>query len=211
MVKEGFKSRSKDVAWLALAASVWAGTAVVKIGKAYPFDAGPAMQTAAGAKASAPATKAAPKEAAKPARAKKTASKQTVKKPSTAAVPVPKAPEIEGRRDPFKLPGPPVQGGLAQGPGEVPLGPLPPGSRGLVISQLRVEGVVRLDTTNSMIAVVDNNSNRAYFLRENDAVYNGVVAKITPDSVVFKENALDQSGKMFTREVVKRIGQGPGA
>ena len=62
-----------------------------------------------------------------------------------------------------------------------------------------------------MIAVVDNSSNRAYFLRENDAVYNGVVSKITPDSVVFRENGLDASGKMVVREVVKRLGQGPGA
>ncbi len=62
-----------------------------------------------------------------------------------------------------------------------------------------------------MIAVVDNVSNRAYFLRENDAVYNGIVTKITPDAVIFRENALDQSGKVVTREVVKRLGQGPGA
>jgi len=91
------------------------------------------------------------------------------------------------------------------------LGPLPPGPRGLVISQLRVEGIVRLDTNNTMIAVVDNDRNRAYFLRENDAVYNGIVSKITPDSVIFRENALDQSGKVTVREVVKRLGQGPGA
>jgi hypothetical protein len=62
-----------------------------------------------------------------------------------------------------------------------------------------------------MIAVVDNNANRAYFLRESDAVYNGVVSKITPDSVIFRENALDQNGAMVVREVVKRLGQGPGA
>jgi hypothetical protein len=80
----------------------------------------------------------------------------------------------------------------------------------LVISQLKLEGIVRLDTTNTMIAVVDTAANRAYFLRENDAVYNGVVSKITPDSVYFRENALDASGNVVTREVVKRLSPGPG-
>ena len=62
-----------------------------------------------------------------------------------------------------------------------------------------------------MIAVVDTNANRAYFLRENDAVYNGVVSKITPDSVTFRENTLDSAGKVATRDVVLRLTQGPGA
>jgi hypothetical protein len=157
------------------------------------MEADPTFQAGAGAKASAPA--------AKPAGKGQTA----VSKPPAAQMP--KTPPLEGHRDPFKLPGPPASGGEAGGP----LGPLPPGMRGLVINRLRLEGIVRLDTTNTMIAVVDTNANRAYFLRENDAVYNGVVAKITPDSVIFRENALDQNGKVYVREVVLRLGQGPGA
>ncbi len=90
------------------------------------------------------------------------------------------------------------------------LGPLPPGTRGLVIGQLRLEGIVRLDTTNTMIAVVDNNTNRAYFLRENDAVYDGVVSKITPDSVTFKQNYSEPGGPSGVRDVVKRMSPGPG-
>ena len=39
-----------------------------------------------------------------------------------------------------------------------------------------------------MLAVVINPANRAYFLRESDVVYNGVVSKITFDSVQFREN-----------------------
>lgn len=118
-----------------------------------------------------------------------------------------RVPEIVGRRDPFKLPPPPVPGRAGE---EEVLGPLPTGKRGLLISQVRLEGIVRLDTTNTLIAVVDNNSNRAYFLRENDAVYNGVVSKITPDSVYFRENVLDPSGHMLVREVVRRLSQGSG-
>jgi hypothetical protein len=116
---------------------------------------------------------------------------------------------LEGRRDPFKLPPPPVTGGSG-GAIDMAAGPLPPGTRGLVISQLRLGGIVRQDTTHVMLAVVINPANRAYFLRESDVVYNGVVSKITPDSVQFRENYLDPNGRVQTREVVKRLGQAPG-
>jgi len=41
-------------------------------------------------------------------------------------------------------------------------------------------------------------------------VYNGVVSKITPDSVYFTENVLDSEGRVTTREVVKRLNPAPG-
>ena len=177
----------------------WAGS-----GKAGTATTDLALQ-AGGTQAIAPASKPAAKKAAKPSGAKKSVSKKAATTPG--GVVAPKTPPIQGRRDPFKLPGPPV----AAAEGELALGPLPPGTRGLVIGRLRLEGIVRLDTTSTMIAVVDTNANRAYFLRENDSVYNGIVSKITPDSVTFRENALDQSGKVFTRDVILRLGQGPGA
>ena len=80
----------------------------------------------------------------------------------------------------------------------------------MLISQLKLEGVVREQTDNKMIAVVTNETKRAYFLHENDSVYNGVVSKITPDAVYFKENVLDANGRVTTREVVKRLGSAPG-
>ena len=115
-----------------------------------------------------------------------------------------------GKRDPFKVPEVGSKGGTGAGP-EVPSsGPLPQGERGLVISQLRLEGVVREQTDNKMIAVVINETKRAYFLHENQSVYNGVVSKITPDAVYFTENVLDANGRVTTREVVKRLGSAPG-
>ena len=114
-----------------------------------------------------------------------------------------------GKRDPFLIPPPPQKGDLAgMGPDET--GPLPPGKKGLVVGQLMLHGIVRQETNNTMIAVVANSSNRAYFLRENDEVYNGVVNKITPDSVYFTENFRDLNGQMNSRQVVKRLGSGPG-
>ena len=80
--------------------------------------------------------------------------------------------------------------------------PLPPGKRGLVITQLSVDGIVILAA--EKIAVVNmRGRNRAYFLRERDEVFNGYVARISEDAVVFKERATDAFGQTFEREVVK--------
>ena len=77
------------------------------------------------------------------------------------------------------------------------------GKKCLEIGAINLRGVVKSD--NGFIAVVTNNLNKAYFLRENDPVFNGYVVKITGDSVVFQETIQDKLGKPFTREVVKRI------
>jgi hypothetical protein len=77
------------------------------------------------------------------------------------------------------------------------------GKKCLEINGINLRGVVKSD--NGFIAVVTNNLNKAYFLRENDPVFNGYVVKITGDSIVFQETVQDKLGKTFTREVVKRI------
>ena len=77
------------------------------------------------------------------------------------------------------------------------------GKRCLAIDQIALKGVVRSD--NGMIAVVVNALDKAYFLRENDPVFNGYVVRITGDSIIFKETVQDRLGKQFTREVTKKI------
>ena len=99
----------------------------------------------------------------------------------------------EGRRDPFISP----VVSRATGPA------CSTGKRCLAIDQIAVRGVVKSD--NGMIAVVVNSLNKAYFLKENDPVYNGYVLRITGDSVVFKETFQDRLGKELTREVVKKL------
>ncbi len=188
--------RNPDLLKLCLAIPLAIAFAASGAGLLEGVEPDPAIQTAGAAK---PAAKKSPAKPAKSAEAEKKA----------ALTQGPKPPPVVGRRDPFKLPGPPVVS--TGGAGGDNIGPLPPGTRGLVIGRLRLEGIVRLETSNTLIAVVDTTANRAYFLRENDAVYNGVVAKITPDSVTFRENALDSAGKVFTRDVVLRLTQGPGA
>lgn len=77
------------------------------------------------------------------------------------------------------------------------------GKRCLVIDQVLLKGVVK--TPNGMIAMVENPAKKAYFLRENDPVFNGYVLKITGDSVIFKETSVDNQGRTQTRDVVKRV------
>ncbi len=78
------------------------------------------------------------------------------------------------------------------------------GKRCLNIEQIELKGVIASQA--GMIALVVNSANRAYFLRENDAVFNGVVEQITRDSVTFRQNVLDSLGRLKgTREVVRKI------
>ena len=81
---------------------------------------------------------------------------------------------------------------------------LPPGKKGLLIGQIQVQGIVR-GIDGEWIAVVDNKTKRSYFLHEKDEVYNGVVSKISADSIVFQENVTDAMGRSRVREVVKQL------
>jgi hypothetical protein len=99
---------------------------------------------------------------------------------------------MNGKRDPFFSPVVQQQGSGCS-----------TGKKCLEIGAINLRGVVKSDT--GFIAVVTNNLNKAYFLRENDPVFNGYVVKITGDSVTFQETVQDKLGKPFTREIVKKI------
>ena len=172
--------------------------------------AGKVSSTSQAQAATAPAT--APKPAAKAVAAKATAKKTTKvavdqpKEPKPAVAvedkknPVdPKKDEHKismagGRRDPFVSP---VVNHSMGGSG------CSTGKRCLAVDQIALTGIVKSDA--GMIAVVVNAMNKAYFLRENDPVFNGYVVKITGDSIIFKETMQDKLGKSFTREVTKKI------
>jgi len=77
------------------------------------------------------------------------------------------------------------------------------GKRCLVVDQIVLKGIVK--SGSGFIAVVENPAKRAYFMRENDPVFNGKVIKITGDTVVFQEQVLDKLGKQSMREVVKKV------
>ena len=153
-------------------------------------------------KSGAPATKISAKAApkAKPAAAhQKSQPKQQIavenrKKPAEAKADASTHVNMTSRRDPFVSP---VVNRSMIGSG------CSTGKRCLAIDQINLRGVVKADS--GMIAVVVNSLNKAYFLRENDPVFNGFVVKITGDSIIFKETVQDRLGKPLTREVTKKI------
>ena len=100
---------------------------------------------------------------------------------------------MSGKRDPFISPVVSHAGGSGCSTGK----------KCLEIGAIDLRGVVHSD--GGFIAVVTNSLNKAYFLRENDPVFDGYVVKITGDSIVFKETMQDRLGKSFTREVTKKI------
>jgi Tfp pilus assembly protein PilP len=170
-------------------------SAEVKIAVAKPADVKPAVVVAKADPMQAPA-----KQPATNAKEAKTANVTAeIAEKSAAIASASKEPKPEdkkwamtGRRDPFFSPVV-QQGGSGCSTGK----------KCLEINAINLRGVVKSD--NGFIAVVTNNMNKAYFLRENDPVFNGYVVKITGDSVVFQETVQDKLGKSFTREVVKRI------
>jgi Tfp pilus assembly protein PilP len=148
-----------------------------------------AKTTAVAVKAAIPAVepaKAAETAQAKPEEAKPEDVKKDDKKPED------KKWAMNGKRDPFFSPVVQQNGSGCS-----------TGKKCLEIGNINLRGVVKSDS--GFIAVVTNNLNKAYFLRENDPVFNGYVVKITGDSIVFQETVEDKLGKPFTREVVKRI------
>ena len=179
----------------------------------------PQAPTAAPAQASKQPTVAAPGATA-PKTASQTATAKVKAKPQTTTVavnqpkPVKPAVAVEdkknpidpkkdahptismagGRRDPFLSP---VVNHSVGGSG------CSTGKRCLAVDQIALTGIVKSD--GGMIAVVINAMNKAYFLHENDPVFNGYVVRITGDSIVFKETMQDKLGKSFTREVIKKI------
>jgi hypothetical protein len=180
---------------------------LVPASQAQPQNAKP--QAASATPAAAPQAKSEAKSEAKTSAKAKTTS-VTVPKPEQpkAAVAVedkknpvdPKKDEhktismANGRRDPFLSP---VVNHSMGGSG------CSTGKRCLAVDQIALTGVVKSEA--GMIAVVINAMNKAYFLRENDPVFNGYVVKITGDSIIFKETMQDKLGKSFTREVTKKI------
>jgi hypothetical protein len=161
----------------------------------------PSKQAASVSPTTSPKTKAKPKTKTtsvavnKPAPSKPAVAVEDKKNPVDSKKEAHKTVSMAGgRRDPFVSPV--VNRGMG-GSG------CSTGKRCLAVDQIALTGIVKSEA--GMIAVVINAMNKAYFLRENDPVFNGYVVKITGDSIIFKETMQDKLGKSFTREVTKKI------
>ena len=167
----------------------------------------PAAATVAQPATKAPVSVAKAPVATKPAvkkvqkSAPKTTPKVDAKATEAAAAPeVDKTPKRvaaidKSKRDPFQtiVREHSASGGVCSGAGK----------QCLVPDEIALKGIVR--SNGAIIAVVTTKDNRAYFLRENDPVMNGVVEKISEGSITFREKTTDIFGKTVMREVVKKI------
>jgi Tfp pilus assembly protein PilP len=101
----------------------------------------------------------------------------------------------QGRRDPFRsLIGPKPQ---------LEPGQRPPGIPGFLIDELKLQGIVK--TRQGWTAMVNGPDNKGHLLRTGDKVLDGEVIRITPTSVVFRQEVNDPTRIERYREVVKDL------
>jgi len=143
--------------------------------------------SAAPKKAAAPTTKNSPQAAASSTTGDAASAEEKASDDDAVKDAQDKKWSMSGKRDPFISPVVSHSGGSGCSTGK----------KCLEIGAINLRGVVHSDA--GFIAVVTNSLNKAYFLRENDPVFDGYVVKITGDSVIFKETMQDRLGKTFTR------------
>lgn len=101
----------------------------------------------------------------------------------------------QGRRDPFRsLIGPTPR---------VSREDAPPGPPGFMIDEIDLQGVFQ--TRQGLVAMIRGPDNNGYSMRVGDKVYDGEVIRITPDSIVFRQEVNDPTRIERYREVVKAL------
>jgi hypothetical protein len=86
---------------------------------------------------------------------------------------------------------------------EVIRGNPPPGIAGTLIAQAEFLGTSLSDARR--LAVIRGSDNRAYFLLEEDKLFDGYLKTIEPDAVTFIRETKMKSGKVITQEVRKQL------
>lgn len=101
----------------------------------------------------------------------------------------------QGRRDPFRsLIGPSPR---------ISREDAPPGPPGFMIDEIDLQGVFQ--TRAGLVAMIRGPDNNGYSMRVGDKVYDGEVIRITPDSIVFRQEVNDPTRIERYREVVKEL------
>lgn len=101
-----------------------------------------------------------------------------------------------GRRDPFRS----LLDGL-DAPDEDEGRVRPPGLPGMLIEELRLEGII--ETPGGILAFVLGRDNLSYIIRPGTKLYNGEVKDIQSDRVVFRQQANDPKQLRPYEEVVR--------
>ena len=101
----------------------------------------------------------------------------------------------QGRRDPFQSligPRPTLQAGQR-----------PPGVPGFLIDEIKLTGIFR--RKQELVAMITGPDNKAHLIRVGDKVLDGEIIRITPSSVVFRQEVNDPTRIERYREVVKDL------
>lgn len=133
--------------------------------------------------------------------AKTTTSEQGVQQSLQEILEEPSTPESyrydpQGRRDPFQSlvgPAPKLQPGQR-----------PPGPPGFLIDEIKLQGIVRTKQQ-GLIAMVNGPDNKGYLIKVGDKVLDGEIIRVTPTSVVFRQEVNDPTRIERFREVVKDL------
>ncbi len=101
----------------------------------------------------------------------------------------------QGRRDPFQsLIGPALK---------LQTGARPQGPPGFLIDEIKIQGVVK--TRSGLVAMINGPDNKSYLVKIGDKVLDGEIIRITPNSIVFRQEVNDPTRIERFREVVKEI------
>jgi type IV pilus assembly protein PilP len=104
--------------------------------------------------------------------------------------------EPQGRRDPFQSligPAPRLQPGQR-----------PPGPPGFLIDEIKLQGVVKT-RMQGLVAMINGPDNKGYLVKVGDKVLDGEIIRITPGSIVFRQEVNDPTRIERFREVVKEL------
>lgn len=105
----------------------------------------------------------------------------------------------QGRRDPFRSlvgPAPKIQAGAR-----------PPGPAGFLIDEMKLQGVIK--TKQGPVGMINGPDNKGYLVHVGDKVLDGEVIRVTPSSVVFRQEVNDPTRIERYREVVKDLSPEP--
>ena len=103
-----------------------------------------------------------------------------------------------GRRDPFRS----LLGGFEETE-EGPAKARPPGLPGMLVEELKVEGVIEMPS--GILAFVLGRDNVSYIIRPGTKLYNGEVAEIHTDRVVFRQFVNDPGRLKPYDEIVREL------
>jgi Tfp pilus assembly protein PilP len=103
-----------------------------------------------------------------------------------------------GRRDPFRS----LLDALTPSDEEA-IKERPPGLPGMLVEELRVEGIIQ--TPDGILAIAQGRDNLAYIIRPGTKLYNGEVKEILPNKVIFRQQVNDPKQTRPFEEVVREI------